>query len=149
MSIREDILHHLYERISMVVLLLVSLRISLLDEFLQSSLLMSLGSGILQSSLLISLQSSVVLTSLWKIFLRRLYKDIHSVMGIPSKPEIFVQGIQVKLEMPKSWVPLCLSLNSYSKLLHKFITYYVFNNSHNIDTWNIRRRVIGYIMCLK
>ena len=42
MSICEDILHHLYERISTVMLLLVSLHTSLLDEFLRSSLLMSL-----------------------------------------------------------------------------------------------------------
>ena len=57
MSIREDILHHLYKRIFTVILLLLFLRTSLLDEFLQPSLIMSLRSGILQSSLLTSLQS--------------------------------------------------------------------------------------------
>ena len=93
------------------------LRKSLLDEILRSSLLRSLGSGILQSSLLTSLRSSFVLTYLQKIILRRLYKDILMVMGIPPKPEMFVQGIQVKPETPKSWLSLCLSLRSYSKLL--------------------------------
>ena len=105
-SILEDILYHLYKRISMVMLLLISLHISLLDELLQPYLLMSLRNGILQSSLLTSLQSNFVLTSLRKIFLRRFYKDIHAKMGIPSKPEMFVQGIQVKPEIPKLWVPL-------------------------------------------
>ena len=70
-------------------------------------------------------------------------------MGIPSKPEMFVQRIQVKPETPKSWIPLCSSLHSYSELFYKFITYYMFNNSYNIDTWNIRRKVVGYIMSLK
>ena len=73
-------------------------------------------------------------------------------MGIPSKPEMFlqgVQGIQVKPETPKSWIPLCLSLYSYSKLFYKFVTYFIFNNSYNIDTWNIRRLVVGYIIFLK
>ena len=55
---REDILHHLYKHISKVMLLLLSICTSLLDEFLQPSLLMSLRSGILQSSLLTSLQSN-------------------------------------------------------------------------------------------
>ena len=90
-----------------------------------------------------------ILASLRKIFLRRLYEDIHTVMGIPSKPEIFVQGIQVKPETPKSWIPLCSSLHSYLKLFYKFITYYMFNNNYNIDTWNIRRQIVGYIMSLK
>ena len=120
MSIREDILHHLYKRISMVILLLVSLHTSLLDEFLQPSLLESLRSEILQSSLLTSLQSKFVLTSLWKLFLQRLYKDILTVTTIPSKPEMIVQGIQVKPETPKTWLPLCSSLHSYLKLFYKF-----------------------------
>ena len=149
MSIREDILHHLYKRISMVIILLVSLCTSLLDEFLQPSLLMSLGSGILQLSLLTYLWSYFILTSLWNIFQWRLYKDIHTVMSMPSKPEMFIQCIQVKSETPKSWVSSCLSLHSYLKLFYKFITYYTFNNSYNIDTWNIRRQVIGYSMSLK
>ena len=149
MSIREDILHHRYKRITTVILLLVSLHIPLLNEFLQPSLLMSLRSGILQSYLLISLQSNFVLSSLQKILLQRLYKDIHTVMGIPSKPAIFVQGIQVKPETPKLWIPLSSSLRSYSKLFYKSITYYIFNNNYNIDTWNIRKQVVVYIMSLK
>ena len=73
MSICEDILYHLYKRISTVMLLLVSLRTSLLDEFLQPSLLMSLRSGILhtfildeflQPSLLMSLRSGILQPSL-------------------------------------------------------------------------------------
>ena len=81
--IRTNFLHYLYEHISTVILILVSLGTSLLDTFLQLSLLMSLGGGILQSSLLTSLRSNFVLTSQWKIFLQCLYKDIYTVMGMP------------------------------------------------------------------
>ena len=62
---------------------------------------------------------------------------------------MFVQGVQVKPETPKTWIPLYLSLHSYSKFFYKFITYYMFNNTYNIDTWNIRKQVIEYIMSLK
>ena len=110
---------------------------------------MSLRSEILQSSLLASLQSKFVLIPLWKIFLQRLYKDNLTVTSIPSKPGMLVQGIQVKLETPKTWPPLCLSLNSYAKLFYKLVAYYMFNNNYNINTWNIRRQVVGYIMFLK
>ena len=30
-----------------------------------------------------------------------------------------------------------------------FVTYYMFDNNYNIDTWNIRRQVIRYIVSLK
>ena len=73
-------------------------------------------------------------TSLWKISLWRLYEDILLVMGIPSKPEMVVQGIQVKPETPKTWIPLCSSLHSYLKFFYKFITYCMFHNNYNIDT---------------
>ena len=84
-----------------------SLRTSLRSKFLRSSLLVSLRSGILQSSLLASLRSGTLqlslLTSLpvclWNIFLQCLYKDIHTVTFIPSKPEIFIQGIHSKPEI--------------------------------------------------
>ena len=101
-----------------------SLLVSLWDDDLRSSLLTSLRSGNLQSSLL---QSKFVLasplTSLWKIFLRRLYKDILTVTPIPSKPEIFLQYIQgfvitpeqVKPESPKLWIPSHSSLQFYVK----------------------------------
>ena len=62
-SIREDILHHLYKRISTVILVLVFLRISLLDKFIQPSLFMSLRSGMLQLSLLMSLRSGILQSS--------------------------------------------------------------------------------------
>ena len=149
MSIPEDILHHFYKGISIFILLLLSVRTSLQSKFLQPSLLMSLRSEILQSCLPTSLGSNFVLISLWKIFLRSLYEDILTKMDIPSKPEIFVQGIQVKPETPKTWIPLCLSLHSYSKFFYKFIVYCMFNNNYNIDTWNIKKQVIGYIMSLK
>ena len=129
MSLRDDILHHLYKGISTIMLLLLSLHTSLQSEFLQPSLLASLRSGILQSSLLTSLQSKFVLASLWKIFLRRLYEDILTVTAIPPKPEMLIQGIQVKPETPKTWLPLCSSLHSYSKLFYKFVTYYMFDNN--------------------
>ena len=105
---------------------------------------MSLRSGILQSFLMTSIQSKFVLTSLWKIFLRRLYEDILTVSAIPSKHEIFVQGIQVKPETPKTWLSLCSSLHSYSKLFYKFVTYHMFDNNCYINTWNIRRQIVGY-----
>ena len=102
-----------------------------------------------RSSLLTSLQSEFVLTSLWKIYLRRLYEDILTVTAIPPNPEMLVQGIQVKSKTPKTWLPLCSSLHSYSKLFYKFVTYYMIDHNYNIDTWNIRKQVVGYIMFLK
>ena len=92
-----------------------------MSEIIQLSLLASLRSGNLQSSVLISL-----LVCLRNIFLRCLYEDIPPITSIPSKPEMFAQGIyskpeiclqhiwrfmivpkQVKPEAPKSWLPLC------------------------------------------
>ena len=110
----------------MIEHLLLSLLTFLQSELLGPSLLMALRSGILQSSLLTSLQSKFILTSplapLWKIFLRRLYKDIPTVTRIYSKPEIILQYIrgfvnapkQVKPEASKSWLPLHSSLQSYT-----------------------------------
>ena len=69
---------------------------------------------------------------------------------MPSKPEMIVQGIQVKPETPKIIsFSLCSLLHSYLKLFYKFVTYYMFDNNYNIDKWNIRRQVAGYIMSLK
>ena len=62
---------------------------------------------------------------------------------------MLVQGIQVKPETLKTWFPLCSLLHSCLKLFYKFVTYYMFDNDYNIDTWNIRKQVIGYIMSLK
>ena len=56
---------------------------------------------------------------------------------------------QVKPEVPKSWLPLHSSLQSYTKSFYKFVKYYMFNNNHNINSWNIRKQVAGYIMSLK
>ena len=74
----QDIPWHLYEGISTIVHLLLSL-------------LVSLQNGILQSSVLVSLQSNFVLTSpltsLWKMFLHHLYKDIYTVTPIQVKSE--------------------------------------------------------------
>ena len=56
---------------------------------------------------------------------------------------------QVKPETPKAWLPLDLLLQSYEKLFYTFVIYYMFDNNYNIDTWNIRRQVVGYIMSLK
>ena len=140
MSLRKDILHHFYKEISTSIFLLLSPHTSLRSEFLQPSLLVPLRSEILQSSVLTSLQSKFVLVSLWKLFLGRLYKDTFTVTTIPSKPEMIVQGIQVKLETPKTWLHLYSSLHSYSKLFYKFVPYYMFDNNYNIDTWNIRRK---------
>ena len=83
------------------------------------------------------------------MFLQCLYKDILTATAIPPKPEMLIQGIQVKPEAPKTWLPLCSSLHSYSKLFYKFVTYYMIDHNYNIDIWNIRKQVVGYIMSLK
>ena len=92
-SLYEDILHHLYEGVSTIEHLLLSLFVTLQSEFLQPYLLVSLRSGILQSSLLASLQSKFILTSplvsLWEIFLRRLYKDTPTVTHIYPNMKYF------------------------------------------------------------
>ena len=128
----EDILHHLFKDISTNMLLLLSLHTSLRSEFLQPSIIVSLRSGILLLSLLTSLQSKFVLTSLSKLFLQRLYNYIVTVTTIPSKPEMIVQGIQVKPETHKTWLYLCSSIHLYLKLFYKFVTYYMFDNNYNI-----------------
>ena len=122
---------------------------------------MSLRSVVIRSSLLVSLQSNFALTSplisLWKIFLRRLYEDIPTVTPIPSKPEICSQYIwgfviisgQVKPESPESWIPSRSSLQSYVQCFNKFFTYYMFSHNYNIDTPDIRRQLVSYIMALK
>lgn len=73
-SLHDDVLHHLYEGIYMVVSLLTSLLASLRSEFLQSSLLASLKSEFLRLSLFTSLRSeflqSYLLASLGSGFLR-------------------------------------------------------------------------------
>ena len=56
---------------------------------------------------------------------------------------------QVKPEAPKSWLPLHSSLQLYVKSFYKFVTYHMFDNNYNIDTWNIRKQVTGYIMSPK
>ena len=56
---------------------------------------------------------------------------------------------QVKPEAPKSWLPLRSLLQPYMKSFYKFVTYYMIDHNYNIDTWNIRKQVAGYIMFLK
>ena len=65
------------------------------------------------------------------------------VTPTPSKPEMFVQGMHAKPEIPlqniqeftilskqvkpkasKSWLPLHASIQSYAKLFYKYISYY-------------------------
>ena len=102
-TFQQDIPCHLYKGISTIVHMILSL-------------LVSLQNGILQSSLLVSLRSDSILasqlTSLWNIFLRRLYKNISTVIRIQVKPEthsynhlyedIFtVASIHVKPEITK------------------------------------------------
>ena len=69
--------------------------------------------------------------------------------GYTTKLEILVQGIQVEPETPKTWLRLCSTLHLYLKLFYKFVTYYMIDHNYNIDTWNIRKQVVGYIMSLK
>ena len=152
MLIHEDILHHLHDDTSTVVHVLSSLLMYLRNKILQSSLLMSLWSKLLQSFLLLSLRTGFLqsspltitsiqskpelgypLTFLRKLFLQHLYKDIPTITPIPSKPEILLQHIrgfrttpiQVKPEMPKSWMPSCQSIQLYVEHCHKFITYFM------------------------
>ena len=128
------------------------------------SLLVSLSNGVLQSSLLVSLQSTSVLasplTSLWKIFLQRLYKDISTIIHTQVKPETHsynylykdistITPIHIKPEITRSWIPSHSSLQPYMKYFHKLITYYMTDYNHSINTGNIRRQVVGYIMSLK
>ena len=87
---------------------------------------------------------------------------------IPSKSEIVVQGIHLKLEIllqsiqgfvivpkqvrpeaPKSWLPLRSLLQPYVRSFYKFVTYYIIDHYYNTVTWNIKKQVAGYIMSLK
>ena len=79
------------------------------------------------------------------------------VQGIHSKPEIILHNIQgfiivpkqVKPKAPKSWLALGSSLQPYVTFFYQFIGCYVIDYNNNIDTWNIRKQVGGYIMFLK
>ena len=37
----------------------------------------------------------------------------------------------------------------YVKYFYKFVTYYMFDHNHDIDTCDIRRQIVGYIMSLE
>ena len=138
----------------------------------QSCLLIYLQIIILQSSQLTSLRSkfkqSPLLTPLWNRFLRPPYEDISTITPILSKPKMFVQGIhskpeirlqnirgfvnvlkQVKSGTRQSWLPSRSLLQPYTKSFYKFITYYMNNHVYNINTWNIRIQLTGFIMSLK
>ena len=174
--ILEDILHHLHNDTSTVVHVLSSLLMYLRNEILRSSLFMSLQSKFQQLSLLVCLRKGFLqsspytitsiqskpelgskLTSLRKLFLQHLYKDIPTITPIPSKPETLLQRIrgsmttpiQVKPEMPKSWMSLCQSLQLYVGYFYKFITYFMIDHKYNIYTWNIKTQLVGYTMVLK
>ena len=103
MSLQDNILRHLYRGVSTIVSLRSSLLASLRSEFLRSSLLAYLRSEFLQSSVSASLRSeflqSSLLASLWNIFLQSLYGDIFTVTSIPSTLEMFLQRISSKPEM--------------------------------------------------
>ena len=152
--LHDNILRYFYKCIPTVVSLLSSLLVSLRSKLLQTSLLTSLRSKFLQSLISTSLRSdflrSSLLASQWSICLQRLYKDISTVTPIPSKPEIFVQGIhpkpeillqnireftilskQVNLEASKSWLPLHASLQSCVQLFYEYIGYYVIDRNNN------------------
>ena len=76
---------------------------------------------------------------------------------MPSKHEMFSQYIrgfiitpeQVKPESPESWIPSRSLLQPYVKYFNKFVTYYMFDHNYNIDTRDIRRQLVGYIMALR
>ena len=79
------------------------------------------------------------------------------VTPISSKSKIFLQYIwgfmirpkQVTPEITKSWIPPYQLLQPCLEYLYKFVTYYMIDHNYNIDTWNIRKQVVGYIMSLK
>ena len=56
---------------------------------------------------------------------------------------------QVKPETPKSWISSHSSLQPYVKYFYKFVTYYMFDHNYNIDTCDIRRQIVEYIMSVK
>ena len=56
---------------------------------------------------------------------------------------------QVKPEPSESLIPSHSSLQPYVKYFYKFVTYYMFDHNYNIDTCDIRRQIVGYIMSLK
>ena len=56
---------------------------------------------------------------------------------------------QVKPESPESWIPSRSSLQPYVQWFDKFITYYMFDHNYIIDTYDIRRQLVSYIMALK
>ena len=56
---------------------------------------------------------------------------------------------QVKPEARKPLLLSPSSLQPYTKSFYKFVTHYMNNHIYNIDTWNIRKQVTGYIMSLK
>ena len=87
------------------------------------------------------------------MFLQCLYEYIPILTPVPSKLEMFPQGIdskpailsqniwrfmivpkQVKDEASKSWLSLCSSLQPYAKSFHKFVKYYTIDYDYNIDT---------------
>ena len=129
------------------------LRSSLLMSIL--SLLVSLRNGALQLSLLVFLWNNFVRTypliSLWKLFLRHLYKGIYTITPIQVKPEpskslrclykyiSTVAHTQVKSETTILWVPSHSSLQPYVKYFYKLITYYMIDYNHSINTGNIKR----------
>ena len=76
---------------------------------------------------------------------------------IPSESEMFLQYIrgfmitpeQVKPESLESWMPSRSSLQPYMKYFYKFVTYYMLDHNYNIDTYGIKRQIVGYIISLK
>ena len=137
----QDIPSHLYKGISIIVHLILPL-------------LVSLRNGVLSSSLLLSLQSTSVLesplTPLWNIFLRRLYKDISTIIYIQVKLETHsydhlyedvstVTPKHTKLEITRSWVLSHSSLQTYMKYFHKLITNYMIDCNYSNNNGNIRR----------
>ena len=56
---------------------------------------------------------------------------------------------QVKPKPPESWMSSRSSIQPYVKCFCKFVTYYMSDHNYDIDTRDIRRRLVGYIMALK
>ena len=61
----------------------------------------------------------------------------------------FIHKGLLSSESPESWIPSHSSLQPYVKYFCKFVTYYMFDHNYNINTRDIRRQLVGYIMSMK
>ena len=56
---------------------------------------------------------------------------------------------QVTPESSESWIPSRSSIQPYVQWFDKFVAYYMFYHNYTIDTCDIRRKLVSYIMAPK